>query len=148
MFDKILLAVGGPDASLEPARVAGNLAARLGARLTIVSVYRPTSPNLGDPFYSESLVPRIAEAQATIDEAGEMVRGEGLADFDTDTIEGEPAERIATIARERGCDLIVMGTHRRGRIGAALLGSVSSGVAARSGLPVLVVPESASEARR
>jgi nucleotide-binding universal stress UspA family protein len=148
MFDRILLAVGGPDASLEPARVAGNLAARLGAQLTIVSAYRPTSPNLGDPFYSDSLVPRIAEAHRTIDEASEIVRREGVTEFDTDTLEGDPAERIATIARQRGCDLIVMGTHRRGRIGAALLGSVSSSVAARAGLPVLVVPEPSAEAKR
>jgi nucleotide-binding universal stress UspA family protein len=37
-----------------------------------------------------------------------------------------------------------MGTHRHGRIGAALLGSVSAGVAARAGRPVLVVPEPSS----
>jgi nucleotide-binding universal stress UspA family protein len=145
MFKNILLAVGGPDASLAPARAAGGLAANLGAQLTIVSVYRPTSPNLGDPFYSESLVPRIAEANATIDQAAEIAREMGVTTVDTDAIEGDPAERIATIAGKRGCDLIVMGTHRRGRIGAALLGSVSSSVAARAGVPVMVVPEPAEQ---
>jgi nucleotide-binding universal stress UspA family protein len=141
MFDKILLAVGGQDASLEPARVAGRLTARLGASLTIITVYHPTSPALGDPFYSEALVPRLAEAQRTLEEAGEIVRAEGVAEAQTDALEGDPAERIATVARERDFDLVVLGTHRRGRIGAALLGSVSASVAARAGIPVMVVPE-------
>lgn len=141
MFDRILLAVGGQEASLEPARIAGSLAARLGAQLTIVSVYRPTSVNLGDPFYSESMIPRLAEAERTLAEAVGIVRSAGVTNIETDTLEGEPAERISTIARERGCQLIVMGTHRRSRIGAAILGSVSAAVGARAGVPVMVVPE-------
>lgn len=31
MFEKILVAIGGEDASFEPARVAGRLACRMGA---------------------------------------------------------------------------------------------------------------------
>lgn len=141
MFEKILLAVGGSDASLAPARAAGSLAARLGAAIKIVSVYRHTSATLGDPYYTETLVPRVAEAQRTLDEAAELVRAEGGGEAELDALEGDPAERIASVAREGGFDLVVMGTHRRGRLGVALLGSVSSSVAARAGVPVMVVPE-------
>jgi nucleotide-binding universal stress UspA family protein len=141
MFDKILLAVGGSDASLQPARVTGVLAKRLGAQVTIVSVYRHTSPALGDPYYSERSVPRMNEAQQTIEEAAALVRAEGAADPELDALEGDPTERIANLARWGGFGLVVMGTHRRGRLGAALLGSVSGGVAARAGVPVMVVPE-------
>jgi nucleotide-binding universal stress UspA family protein len=141
MFEKILLAVGGPDASMEPTRAAGRLAAALGSQVTIISVYRPTPASLGDPFYSETLVPRLHEAQRTLEEAAGLIRAEGGAEPELETMEGDPAERISTVARQRGFDLVVMGTHRRGRIGAALLGSVSGAVAARAGLPVMVVPE-------
>ena len=141
MFQSILLAVGGHDASLEPARVAAQLAARLGARVTVVSVYRQTSPALGEPYYEEALLPRQAEARRTVEEAARLLREEGASEPELETLEGDAAERIAAIARERDFELVIMGTHRRGRLGAALLGSVSSSVAARAGVPVMVVPE-------
>jgi nucleotide-binding universal stress UspA family protein len=54
-------------------------------------------------------------------------------------VEGSPAARIIEQARENGHDLIVMGSHGRGRLGDALLGSVSREVVHRSPVPVLIV---------
>jgi nucleotide-binding universal stress UspA family protein len=143
MFKRIIAAVGGPDASLEPARLAARLAAQSGAALTFVSVHKAPSPALGEPTYSERLLPRLAEAQATLDEARAIAVEAGVAEVELESIEGEPAEVIVSLARSGNFDLVVMGTHRRGRFGAALLGSVSNAVAARSGRPVMVVPEQA-----
>lgn len=141
MFERILLAVGGPDAT-EPARLAGRLGSALGSRLTIVSVYPTTSSVLGEPNYSDHLVARIAEADEALARAQRITLDEGLPEPpELERLEGDPTERIVELARERAFDLIVMGTRRRGRVGAALLGSVSHGVAARAGVPVLVVPE-------
>jgi nucleotide-binding universal stress UspA family protein len=148
MFDKLLVAVGGHDPSFEPARVAGQLAARLGAQLTIVAVHRSTSGLLGEPAYSENLIPRLAEAQEMLERARELASAEGLAQpIELESLEGDPIDRIVGLARDGDFGMIVMGTHRRGRIGAALLGSVSAAVAARAGRPVLVVPEPASSAK-
>ena len=58
---------------------------------------------------------------------------------------GQPAETIVETARAGDYDLVVVGTHGRGRLGAALLGSVSSAVAAHAGRPVLVVGDLAAE---
>lgn len=64
--------------------------------------------------------------------------------IELESLEGDPVERIVQLARDGGFGLVVMGTHRHGRIVAALLGSVSAGVTARAGRPVLVVPEPSS----
>ena len=109
MFDKILLAVGGPDASLEPARVAGRLAARLGSQLTIVSVYRHTPAALGDPYYGEMLIPRQSEANRTLGEAAALARAEGAGEPELEALEGDPPDRIAALASEGGFTLVVMG---------------------------------------
>lgn len=141
MFEKILLAVGGPDASLEPARVAARLAASSGAQLAIVSAFRSPSQVFGDPDYEDRLFPRLAEAESALRRARELAAAEGISEPEIETIEGHPADVIVAHAEAGGFDLIVMGTHRRGRFGAALLGSVSNAVAARAGRPVMVVPE-------
>lgn len=53
---------------------------------------------------------------------------------------GEPAPTLAALAEEARCGLIVMGTHGHGALANAVLGSVASGVLARSQRPVLLVP--------
>ncbi|CAN5773127.1 hypothetical protein BH24CHL6_BH24CHL6_14290 [soil metagenome] len=72
---------------------------------------------------------------------------EGAAQPELSTLEGDPAERVSSLARDGGFGLVIMGTHRRGLLGAALLGSVSGGVAARAGVPVMVVPEQQVDGR-
>jgi nucleotide-binding universal stress UspA family protein len=141
MFKRILAAVGGTDASLEPARLAAQLAQHDGAGLTIVSVHRAASPVLGEPNYSDIVLHRLGEAKQVLERARQVARAEGVEQPELQTIEGDPAEAIVEIARSGGYDLIVTGTHRRGRLGTALLGSVSHAVAARAGRPVLVVPD-------
>lgn len=50
---------------------------------------------------------------------------------------GQPAEVIVKLARQLGCDLICMGTHGRGAVANALLGSVATKVLHLSERPVL-----------
>ena len=52
---------------------------------------------------------------------------------------GEPTAQIAEVARELGCDLVVMGTRGLGSHTAGLLGSVAQGVLARCTVPMLLV---------
>ncbi len=144
MFNKILVAVGGDEASFEPARVAGQLGRLLGAEVTIASVHRETSEALGEPFYSDTLDRRLAETDATLDRARRIVESEGADLAGLEPLEGPAAERIVALARHGDFGLIVMGTRRRNRLEAALLGSVSAAVAAHSRVPVLVVPEPAA----
>jgi nucleotide-binding universal stress UspA family protein len=52
---------------------------------------------------------------------------------------GVPAERITRLARARGADLIVMGTHGRTGLTRALLGSVATRVISTAPCPVMTV---------
>jgi nucleotide-binding universal stress UspA family protein len=52
---------------------------------------------------------------------------------------GDPGESIAAAAEAEAADLIIVGSHGRGRLGRLLLGSVSDYVARHAPCPVLVV---------
>jgi nucleotide-binding universal stress UspA family protein len=53
---------------------------------------------------------------------------------------GHPPEEILNAADEEGCDVIVMGTHGKGFLAHAFLGSVSSAVLHRTRKPVFTIP--------
>src|SRR3954453_10813971 len=57
----------------------------------------------------------------------------------TRLLDGDPAREILRAAREGEHDLIVMGSRGRGRVTAALLGSVSNHVMHDAGVPVMIV---------
>ncbi len=52
---------------------------------------------------------------------------------------GNPVEIILSVASEKKCDLIVMGTHGRGTLADVVMGSTARRVIRRSEVPVLVV---------
>jgi nucleotide-binding universal stress UspA family protein len=55
-------------------------------------------------------------------------------------IEGEPAVEILRKADELDCDVIIMGTHGKGWITHAFLGSVAEKVLSRVKKPVYIIP--------
>jgi nucleotide-binding universal stress UspA family protein len=52
---------------------------------------------------------------------------------------GPTAPEICNVATEVGADLVIMGTHGRGALGRALLGSTANAVVRSSPVPVLTV---------
>jgi len=60
-------------------------------------------------------------------------------DYHLYLLEGEIGEAILNFARDKRIDLIVMGTHGRGGLGKALLGSVAENVFRHSPVPVLTL---------
>ncbi|MBW1801741.1 MAG: universal stress protein [Deltaproteobacteria bacterium] len=63
-----------------------------------------------------------------------------------EVIHGFPAAEILKKVDEFDCDIIVMGTHGKGIIGHAFLGSVAEKVLRRSTKPVFVIPLPKGEA--
>jgi nucleotide-binding universal stress UspA family protein len=72
-----------------------------------------------------------------------LVREEGLAGVERRVSIGFPAGRLADVAAEERAELVVVGSRGRGRIKAALLGSVSNDLIGVAPCPVLVVPPQA-----
>lgn len=53
---------------------------------------------------------------------------------------GDPVDGLLQIVRETRPDMVVLGRHNRGPIGRALMGSISTRLAKRSPVPVLLTP--------
>lgn len=138
-FRNILVAVDGSDHAFDAARVAARLATALSARLTLMTAYAAPSEALGEPNYSRALGEVLGESQKVLEDARRVALNAGGPEPQVEWLAGEPAATIVETAQAGGYDLVVMGTLGRGRLGAALLGSVSAAVAARAGRPVLVV---------
>ncbi len=138
-FKSILVAVDGSEQAYDAVRVAARLASALSARLTLMTAYHGPSEALGEPNYSRALADALGEAQRILEDARRAALNAGGPEPQVEWLAGEPAETIVETARVGEYDLVVVGTLGRGRLGAALLGSVSSAVAAQAGRPVLVV---------
>jgi hypothetical protein len=125
---RILLATDGSRHGEMAAEAAGQVAKIFGLPITVVSVLRPKFDAV-----------RRTEAQLEVDRVREALALAGI-EVDSAVIEGvEPAAVIVDFARQRGADLIVIGSHGRTGLGRLLLGSVSEQVIGRATCPVLVV---------
>ncbi|HZS32320.1 MAG TPA: universal stress protein [Methylomirabilota bacterium] len=138
-FADILVAVDGSEHALGAVRVAARLARALGARLMLLTVYDAPSEALGEPNYSRALTEALDGAQRVLAEARRVAVDAGASECRTEYLAGQPAGTIVSAAKTGGYDLVVVGSRGRSGLAAALLGSVSSAVAAHAGRPVLVV---------
>jgi nucleotide-binding universal stress UspA family protein len=137
MYNRILVAYDGSDYSRAALIESANRVKRRGGRLIILnSVYFDEEEFGNKP---EQLEKRMEAGKKIISEAKEMVTREFGIEVESLVSEGEPPEVIAETAREKGVDLIAMGTHGRRGIKRFIMGSVTSGVIAQASCDVLVV---------
>lgn len=78
------------------------------------------------------------EGEAQMASAGRLLAAAGLA-WTPHIHVGQPAEVIAHQADVLGCDLVFMGTHGRGAVATAMLGSVAAKLLHLSSVPVLLI---------
>lgn len=98
-----------------------------------------STPSEQAPYSPTLAMDRLREAaQEKLTEAAASVGGPRLA-FETAIAEGRPSDEVLAFAKTQGVDLIVLGTHGRGAIGKALLGSVADHVIRQAECPVMVV---------
>ena len=124
-IETVLLATDASQASTAAEDHAVELAARLGARLLVLSVVSGT-PTVRD------------ERQLAVESIVQRARAAG-ADAQGMTWDGVAGESIVDAAEAESADLIVVGTHERGAVGRLFLGSVSDHVVRHARCPVMVV---------
>jgi nucleotide-binding universal stress UspA family protein len=120
------------------------------ARLALVHALQP----LGAP----GLVPSSPRADAERNESSDVVSNvdnplqawqQEVADagirVETISLAGEPSDVLVNEALRQGADAIVVGTHGKGGLEKAVLGSVARRVVKKSTVPVLVVPSNREE---
>lgn len=108
------------------------LAASSGAEIVLLHVYEV--PDFwGTGGREHALDPEIKKQLTSLRPTSQAVRVEYVAHG------GQPGEVICWLAQQRGCELIVMGTHGRTGLTHALLGSVAEYVVRHARCPVLTV---------
>jgi len=141
MYRNILIATDGSELATDAARQGIALAKSLGSKVTVVRVTEPFY------FYDANIPPDLQPdyVQAAREDTRAILAGLAeaakLADVPCETVhveKGPPYLSIIETAEAKQCDLIVMGSHGRGGLGALVLGSHTLKVLTHSKIPVLV----------
>ena len=144
-FRTILIATDFSEHSDAAARCGLRVAEAFGSSVLFLHVFDVSQLPIINayPYYygrlNQEMVDEMRErAEAAL---GEFVKKHaGTRSVERKMVAGKPASQILELARERGVDLIVIGTTGMGRV-RELLGSVVHAVVRESRVPVLTVRE-------
>jgi nucleotide-binding universal stress UspA family protein len=142
MFNAIVVGTDGSGTAGEAVRQATALARTCGAKLHLVTAYRPLetmylAPEVL-PAGIHELVDPGAEAGKVVAEAAAKVRAEGV-EVETHACAGDPAGALIDIAESASADLIVVGSRGMTTKARFLLGSVPNKVAHHAPCTVMIV---------
>jgi nucleotide-binding universal stress UspA family protein len=141
MFTSILNPVDGSPPSDAAVKLAVAMAKEYKAKLLFLhAAVIPLPVHDAGGFAREQLLDEEKMRGDEILKAALKIASDADVPAQTELVGGTVSEAVLATASERGCDLIVMGTHGRGGIARAVLGSRTADVLARSPLPVLVAP--------
>ncbi|PKO90590.1 MAG: universal stress protein [Betaproteobacteria bacterium HGW-Betaproteobacteria-12] len=131
MYKHILVPTDGSSRSERATKAGVELAKALGARITGLYVT--------DPTYVRELDEGLNEhSDKILDAFAQEAKSAGIP-YECIAIRGEsPHAAIIDYAEKKGCDVIVMGTHGRSRVGKLLLGSTAASLLADCDIPVLI----------
>lgn len=140
----ILFATDGSPSAEAAQKEAFELARRLDAPLVIVSVAHAHLPAVGYAGYGYSdIVSELTQAEhkRVKELLAKIATAACVAGLSCSTVmaDGFVAEEICEVAKERGAQLIVVGSHGWGAARRLLSGSVSTGLVHTAPCPVLVV---------
>ncbi len=139
-FARILMATDGSPSAQEAAEVAAQIAKSFESEVTILSAI-PSISATAAPLEGEYYSKLINKADDNADKAAAVFKKAGVTVSEKEVPQGRSSvvETIVDYAAKDKTSLIVMGTRGLGGFRRAVLGSVSSGVAAHSPCATLVV---------
>jgi nucleotide-binding universal stress UspA family protein len=136
MVKKILVATDGSDNAKKAIEMAADMALQHDAVLYLLHVV--SKRDLPEEFLRYVEVEGFEEepelvylhkiGDAIIGEAEKAVRKKGIREVEADLLQGDAAGKILDFAKEKGVDMIVLGSRGLGRMKEILLGSVSTKV--------------------
>jgi nucleotide-binding universal stress UspA family protein len=146
MYKHILIATDGSELAQKAEAAALELAKKLGASATAVTVTEPwealsmaalAERGMPNPVadYEEQM---SAAANRILFGVSEAAKKLGVACTTLHVKDKRPADGIIETAKERACDVIVMASHGRRGLSRVLLGSQATTVVTLSTVPVLV----------
>ena len=135
--NRLLIATDGSPGSLAAAEEGVRLAKLLGAGVTFVGVAHAPLRVLSHPYHQRALSKNLEAMRAAL-ATSTPYAVERQVEYETELLEGSPAEVILDLARSRDVDLIVVGSRGLGPAKGSLLGSVSSEIVQKADRPVLV----------
>jgi nucleotide-binding universal stress UspA family protein len=147
-MDRILLATDFSECAAAAQQYALSFAERFGSRLHVLHVIADPAATwqlglqIALPSYAQDLPQRMhaAEQEWAAQELARLFPQTGGPHDPLLLIrQGKPFIQITRYAAEEQIDLIVMGTHGRGMVLHALMGSVAENVVRHAGCPVLTV---------
>jgi len=142
MFKHILIATDGSELAERAAAHGLELGKLLGASVTAVMVTEPWSTMItgatAQTFYEEYAKATAHDAARALAAISELAKKVGLTCATSHVKEQYPAEGIIAACKDRGCDLIVMGSHGRRGLAKLFLGSEAAKVLTLSTVPVLI----------
>jgi nucleotide-binding universal stress UspA family protein len=137
----ILLATDGSEEAQLAATTAADLAQRTDSELHVLTVGAgvPISATTSPAHFEDVLRENRREAKEMLEQQAKRIEESGGTVKETHLREGRAEEEIVEVAEEIGAGLIVLGSRGQGRLGRALMGSVSDAVVRHAHCPVTIV---------
>lgn len=141
----ILVGQDGSDVSLHAIRSVIDLAARLREppQVHLVFVHPPIPLDFATKHIDQAVLDAYyrEEGEHALSAASDLLTAAGIA-VTRHIHVGAAAQSIVRLAGELDCQLICLGTHGRGVLSTALMGSVAGKVVHLSAIPVMLVRHS------
>jgi nucleotide-binding universal stress UspA family protein len=147
MYKHVLIATDGSELATKALEHGLALAKRDNAQITVLTVTEPWLPldvahevrqGRPDPVGHFEEIATVA-AKRVLDSAVQRANAHGVACNVIHVKDQHPAEGIVTVAKDKGCDLIVMASHGRRGMSRLLLGSQAHEVLTHCTVPALIV---------